>query len=385
MTKLFRGMMASPAGRAGGFFAEKARDALNPSPNSADNTTNLGGFDLLAWNINRGRDHGLPREYFGEPLAFYLVSKCWNSTLLHRFIKLWMSCSDWLYFSAYHTWLTLTTQVKPKGWRFFKNFFERGDVTVYALKSVYKSWKDIDLYLGGLLEKVDRDSSGRRNQVPTTYTQNAPICTMMHKCTYIWKVVGPTHAKLIASQFARLRKGDRFFYEDDTQPRTKLHPHALREIKKVTFAHILCNNLNPEGSDLSNFHGFFCRFNWNLTAFLAIYRGPWARVSSSQKCSTQSGKKKKSKIELFANFEREKAKSEAVPCRISKFSPMLPWDFAVKNMKGFAIFLSKRRQYFTAKKINTNRPVCTLAKIYLCPVFLRGMQSFCEKRKHFCY
>ena len=54
--------MTAPAGKAGGFFSNKARDAMNPVPDSAPNTQagNNGGNDLLAWNINRGRDHGLP-------------------------------------------------------------------------------------------------------------------------------------------------------------------------------------------------------------------------------------------------------------------------------------------------------------------------------------
>ena len=38
-------------------------------------------------------------------------------------------------------------------------------MTVTALRSVYASWKDMDLYLAGLLEKVERDSRGRRKQV----------------------------------------------------------------------------------------------------------------------------------------------------------------------------------------------------------------------------
>ena len=69
MTNLFRGMMKAPAGLPGGFFGKKARDILNPSPDNFDNGTNVGGNDLLAWNINRGRDHGLPRKDQACPIS----------------------------------------------------------------------------------------------------------------------------------------------------------------------------------------------------------------------------------------------------------------------------------------------------------------------------
>ena len=62
MTSLFKAMMKMPAGKPSGFFSQKARDILNPSPNPVNASQNRGGFDLLAWNMNRGRDHGLKRK-----------------------------------------------------------------------------------------------------------------------------------------------------------------------------------------------------------------------------------------------------------------------------------------------------------------------------------
>ena len=67
--------------------------------------------------------------------------------------------------AAYHAWLRLLHGLKPKSWSFFESYFERGPAAVTALRSLYKSWKDMDLYLAGLLETVDRDRFGRRKQV----------------------------------------------------------------------------------------------------------------------------------------------------------------------------------------------------------------------------
>ena len=61
---MIRGLMKAPAGLLGGFFAQETRDIINQfaRDSSSVNNTNGGGFDLLAWNINRGRDHGMPRK-----------------------------------------------------------------------------------------------------------------------------------------------------------------------------------------------------------------------------------------------------------------------------------------------------------------------------------
>ncbi|CAG7716875.1 unnamed protein product, partial [Allacma fusca] len=77
---------------------------------------------------------------------------------------------------------------------------------------IYKQVEDIDLYVGGLAEK--------------------PLDGGM---------VGPLFSCILADQFLRLRKGDRFWYESNAQ----LKPFTssqLQEIRKTTLARIICDN-----------------------------------------------------------------------------------------------------------------------------------------------
>lgn len=106
------------------------------------------------------------------------------------------------------------------GFKRIQDFRELGSIGE-KLARVYKSPDDIDLYVGGLLEVADPDSA-----------------------------VGPTFKNIIADQFSRIRKGDRYFYEHDAH----INPGAfterqLREIKKISMARIICDN-----SDGINLH-----------------------------------------------------------------------------------------------------------------------------------
>lgn len=59
-------------------------------------------------------------------------------------------------------------------------------------------------------------------------------------------LVGPTLACIIGIQFRQLRKCDRFWYENQN-PEVKFTEAQLAEIRKVTLAKIVCENLEIQG------------------------------------------------------------------------------------------------------------------------------------------
>lgn len=95
-----------------------------------------------------------------------------------------------------------------------EDFHELGPLIGERLERVYKSPHDIDLFVGGLLESSEDDA-----------------------------VVGPTFRDIIADQFSRLRRGDRYFYEHNPSINPGHFTEAqLQQIKKISLARIICDN-----------------------------------------------------------------------------------------------------------------------------------------------
>ncbi|KAK6624368.1 hypothetical protein RUM44_011227 [Polyplax serrata] len=82
------------------------------------------------------------------------------------------------------------------------------------LKKLYRYETDVDLSIGGLLE------------IPLPGA-----------------LVGPTFACLLIEQFKNLRRGDRFWYENDLPP-SSFTSAQLESIKRVTLSGILCSGLS---------------------------------------------------------------------------------------------------------------------------------------------
>ncbi|CAB0019328.1 unnamed protein product [Nesidiocoris tenuis] len=161
---MIRGLSAQASQEVDRFFSNQIRDHLFQG--------NLDiGLDLIALNVQRGRDHGLPpyndwREICGLPRA--------------------------------RRWSDLEAQMDP--------------ATITILSRLYSSPDEIDLFIGAVGERRKKGA-----------------------------MFGPTLVCLVGDQFARLRRSDRFFYEEGSTP-SSFSERQLAEIKKTSLARVLCDN-----------------------------------------------------------------------------------------------------------------------------------------------
>jgi len=163
---MVQGMTEQGSSRWDSNFISGIRDHLFESrPGS-------GGLDLVAINIQRGRDHGIPG--YNEYRKICLGAKA-------------------------DTWADLNKSMPIQ--------------QIEALKRIYNSVDDVDLYVGGFMENAHEDS-----------------------------ILGPVFKCIIGDQFARLKKGDRFFYDLGVDRRTRFTEPQLSQIRKVSMARIICDN-----------------------------------------------------------------------------------------------------------------------------------------------
>lgn len=101
------------------------------------------------------------------------------------------------------TWEDLSREIPPE--------------VITRLRRIYASVDDIDLFPGGMSERPLQGG-----------------------------LVGPTFACIIAIQFRQLRKCDRFWYENN-DPNLRFTEAQLAEIRKITLAKVVCENLDEPG------------------------------------------------------------------------------------------------------------------------------------------
>merc|ERR1711962_851626 len=170
---IIRGNTRESAANVDGQFAE---DLTNFLFANIQNTTEMGGLDLMSFNIQRGRDRGVQGYN-----RYRKVCECGSFKQVASFDELSGQ-------GGFHS---------PEN--------------VRKLKSLYEDVNDIDLFVGGILENPDTDA-----------------------------LLGPTFKCIIGDQFVRLKRGDRFWFENKHD--NGFTEAQLTEIRKFSQARLLCNN-----------------------------------------------------------------------------------------------------------------------------------------------
>ena len=110
---------------------------------------------------------------------------------------------------GYNTFRSLCGLQKATSFDQFKT--EIPSATVDKMATIYTHPDDVDLFVGGILES--HVGAG---------------------------ALGPTFGCLIAEQFQRLRSGDRFWYENESE--AGFSEDQLNELRKASLARVFCDN-----------------------------------------------------------------------------------------------------------------------------------------------
>ena len=84
---------------------------------------------------------------------------------------------------------------------------------VERLKSLYDHVDDIDLFVGGMLERHHRNA-----------------------------VVGPTFLCIIGDQFARFKRADRFWFENGNHRESRFTLDQLNSLRSSSMSRVICDN-----------------------------------------------------------------------------------------------------------------------------------------------
>ncbi|KAG7174813.1 Chorion peroxidase-like 9 [Homarus americanus] len=164
MDSLLRGLSIQPSQKFDHFFSKELTNHLFAGKNAF-------GMDLVALNIQRGRDHGLP---------------------------------------DYNQWREIC------GLKHANDFSDLSDVmdanVITQLQQLYHHVNDIDIFIGGIAERPRAGS-----------------------------LLGHTFLCIVGDQFARLRLGDRFYYENGGLA-SSFSEAQLEQIRKTSLARIMCDN-----------------------------------------------------------------------------------------------------------------------------------------------
>ena len=146
-------------------------------------------MDLVSLNIQRGRDHGMLFLYSEIKLFSFIPFNDYRFTWLQLLPRTLWSTSRQRFprssrcDSSQGIVLTAIKALSQSETTLFKLFFVRSQI-VEKFESMYAVVDDIDLFIAGVSERPAKGA-----------------------------MVGPTFQCIIADQFLRLKRGDRYFYD----------------------------------------------------------------------------------------------------------------------------------------------------------------------------